>query len=269
MKELFVLAAEALTAADIGAKLATMDRLEGVIAAPAVPLPSTLEPLPPCPERGQFAGWTVVLPRQVPRRDPATPAGRAALLHAIAHIEYSAIDLALDHTLRFPGLPGAYYRDWIGVAIEEARHFRLLRERLQAHGADYGDFPVHDTLWRMAEATREDVLVRMALVPRLLEARGLDATPPLREKLARAGDEAAVAVLDVILADEIGHVGLGDRWFRQLCRARGLVPEATYRDLLQRFRAPWPQQPMNRQARLQAGFSAAELDDLTAGPSRA
>ena len=201
-------------------------------------------------------------PKQVTQRSAHTVKGRAGLLHAITHIEFTAINLALDHAARFRGLPEAYYRDWIGVAAEEAEHFMLLRQRLQALGHDYGDFPAHGGLWAMAERTADDPLVRMALVPRLLEARGLDATPPIQRRLEAAGDEASARVLDIILRDEIGHVGLGDHWFRLLCAQRAVEPEATYRDLLVRFKAPWPQAPMNESARLAAGFTPAELASL-------
>lgn len=204
----------------------------------------------------------LIPPKQVPQRSPATVEGRARLLHAIVHIEFTAINLALDHAARFRGLPESYYADWIGVAAEEAYHFTILRERLNSLGHDYGDFPAHAGLWEMAMKTADDPLARMALVPRLLEARGLDATPPIQRRLEQAGDTASARVLDIILRDEIGHVGLGDRWFRHLCAERGLAPESTYRDLLSRFKAPRPITPMNEAARLQAGFSAAELAAL-------
>lgn len=197
--------------------------------------------------------------KDVPNRNPGTPEGRARLLHAIVHIEFSAINLALDHAARFRGLPESYYADWIGVAAEEAEHFELLRARLQALGYDYGDFPAHAGLWDMAEKTTDDALARMALVPRLLEARGLDATPPIQMKLEQVGDVESARALDIILRDEIGHVGLGDRWFRHLCAERNLEPESTYRELLDRYQAPWPQGKMNEAARLAAGFSANEL----------
>lgn len=201
-----------------------------------------------------------------PRSNLTTIAGRAALIHAVAHIEYSAIDLALDHAVRFAGLPARYYDDWIRVAIDEARHFQLLRAHLQSVGHDYGDFPVHDSLWEMAERTAHDCLTRMALVPRLLEARGLDATPPIQKKLAHAGDAKAVEILAVILADEEDHVAIGDYWYRYLCLEQNLEPEATFRRLIQEYKAPWPQGPMNIKARLAAGFSLAELDALELGP---
>lgn len=214
------------------------------------------------PERPEL-----IHPGKVPTRNPKSPEGRARLLHAIVHIEFSAINLALDHAARFRGLPREYYDDWIGVAAEEAEHFTLLRERLLSMGHDYGDFPAHAGLWAMAEKTVHDPLARMALVPRLLEARGLDATPPIQSKLKEAGDHASARALDIILRDEIGHVGLGDRWFRIFCGQRGISPEITYRELLQQFDAPWPSAPMNTDARLQAGFSPEELSILSQRPS--
>ena len=189
------------------------------------------------------------LPRLVPhvalaRRSPFTPAGRAALLHSVAHIEFNAINLALDAVWRFPGMPDAYYRDWIGVAAEEALHFTLLREHLHdSLGHDYGDFDAHDGLWTMVERTKHDLVARMALVPRTLEARGLDATPPMQAKFARAGDARAVEILGVILRDEIGHVAIGNNWYRHLCAQRGLDPVATYAELAQAHGAPRPRRP--------------------------
>ena len=216
------------------------------------------------PMRGEFAAPPRVAPGALPRRNPGQVAGRAALIHAIAHIEYSAIDLALDHALRFGGMPAAYYADWLDVASEEAYHFELLRGHLLTLGSDYGDFPVHDGLWQMAQKTAGDVLVRMAMVPRLLEARGLDATPPIQRKLAAAGDTDAVRLLDIILADEEGHVRLGDTWYRHLCAERGVDAEPLFRQLIDQYKGPWPQTPMNESARLAAGFSRVELDELTA-----
>ena len=200
--------------------------------------------------------------RQVLQRGAKSPEGRARLLHAIVHIEFSAINLALDHAARFRGMPEQYYADWIGVAAEEAYHFTILRERLQSLGHDYGDFPAHAGLWNMPERTSGDVLARMALVPRLLEARGLDATPPIQRKLEQAGDKESARLPDIILHDEIGHVGLGDAWFRRLCSERGLEAEPTYRELLTIYGAPWPQAPFNESARIAAGFSTAELAAL-------
>lgn len=202
---------------------------------------------------------------QVPKRSPFTSGGRAALIHAIAHIEFNAINLALDAVWRFAGLPQAFYLDWLKVASEEALHFGLLHEHLRTLGVDYGDFDAHDGLWTMAEKTAGDVLARMALVPRTLEARGLDATPPLQAKLARAGDLRAVEILDVILRDEIGHVAIGNRWYRHLCLQQGLDPIALYPELVLRYEAPRLRPPFNLAARELAGFSEVELDYLRNG----
>jgi uncharacterized ferritin-like protein (DUF455 family) len=179
------------------------------------------------------------------------------LLHSL----YS-INLALDAIWRFDALPEAFYRDWLKVATEEAYHFRLLRDRLAALGFAYGDFPAHNGLWEMAEKTRGDVLARLALVPRTLEARGLDASPPIRAKLAAAGDHDSAAILDIILRDEIGHVAIGNHWYRHVCTARGLDPIATYTTLASRYGAPRLRGPFNMAARLAAGFEQAELDAL-------
>ena len=206
---------------------------------------------------------------QVPRRSPFTTAGRAALLHAVCHIEFNAINLALDAVWRFAGMPPDYYRDWLQVAGEEALHFSLLREHLRTLDADYGDFDAHDGLWRMTEATQADIVARMALVPRTLEARGLDATPPMQARLARAGDTRAVAILDIILRDEVGHVAIGNRWYRWLCTQRGLDAEAMYPQLVARYAAPRLRPPFNLAARRAAGFSEAELSALDAGPAEA
>lgn len=205
----------------------------------------------------------VLLPaRAMPRRQLNGPENHAALIHALAHIEFNAINLALDAVQRFAALPAAFYADWLRVAAEEAMHFTLLRDHLRSLGKDYGDFPGHDGLWEMALKTAHDVLARMALVPRLMEARGLDVTPDIQRKLKGYGDQAGVAILDIILRDEIGHVAAGDRWFRECCAARGLVPEMAFRELLALPGVPRPRAPFNVAARLQAGFSSEELSNL-------
>jgi uncharacterized ferritin-like protein (DUF455 family) len=192
-----------------------------------------------------------------------TPAGVAALVHAIAHIEFNAINLALDICWRFPGMPEAFYRDWLRIAQEEAKHFTLLREHLLNLGFDYGDFDAHNALWDMAERTRHDLLARIALVPRTLEARGLDASPAVKRKLVGAGDHRAGEILDVILHDEIGHVAAGNRWYRFVCDQRGLDPITTYAELATRYQAPKLRAPFNLEARRAAGFNEAELAALT------
>jgi uncharacterized ferritin-like protein (DUF455 family) len=191
-----------------------------------------------------------------------TPAGIAALVHAIAHIEFNAINLALDICWRFAGMPEAFYRDWLRIAQEEAKHFTLLRDHLLSLGFDYGDFDAHNALWDMAERTRHDLLARIALVPRTLEARGLDASPAVRAKLVGAGDHRAGEILDVILSDEIGHVAAGNRWYRFVCEQRGLDPIATYAELATRYQAPKLRAPFNLEARRAAGFDDAELAAL-------
>lgn len=206
-------------------------------------------------------------PRLVPhtelkQRSMRTVEGRAALIHALAHIELNAIDLAADIVWRFAGLPPLFYAQWVGVAREEALHFQLLRAHLQSLGYDYGSFPAHDALWQMARKTRHDLLARLALVPRTLEARGLDASPPIKAKLVGAGDHAAGRILDIILRDEIGHVAVGNHWYRSVCAQRGLEPIATYAELAGRYQAPRLRGPFNLAARRAAGFDEGELAAL-------
>lgn len=231
-------------------------------AADGLPLDTQATLPEPAGLPGRPALPRLVSHTSLPRRSPFTPEGRAALLHAIAHIELNAIDLALDAVWRFAGMPALYYRDWLRVASEEALHFTLLREHLLAMGWDYGRFDAHDGLWSMTWRTRHDVVARMALVPRTLEARGLDATPPLQAKLAKAGDERAVAILDIILRDEVGHVAVGNRWYRWLCERQGLDPVSHYARLVREHQAPRLRPPFNRGAREQAGFTAEELAEL-------
>lgn len=208
---------------------------------------------------GRPAHPLLVPAKQVPSRSPFTLEGRAALLHAICHIEFNAINLALDAVWRFAGMPVEFYSDWLKVAAEEALHFKLLREHLQSLGYDYGDFDAHDGLWSMCDKTKDDILARMALVPRTLEARGLDATPLIQDKLTRAGDLRAVEILDIILRDEVGHVAIGNRWFHHLCQARGENAVTLYPKLVQRYEAPRLRPPFNEAARKAAGFTEEEL----------
>jgi uncharacterized ferritin-like protein (DUF455 family) len=207
----------------------------------------------------------LVAPSALKARDVRTPLGRATLMHALAHIELNAIDLAADACWRWAGRPEAFYRDWAGVAAEEALHFGLLADRLESLGHAYGDFPAHGALWEMAERTKHDLLARLALVPRTLEARGLDASPAIRAKLAAAGDDEGVRILDVILRDEIGHVAIGNRWYRALCAERGLDPLETYERLAVEHRAPRLRGPFNLEARRAAGFEEDELARLETG----
>ena len=211
---------------------------------------------------GRPAKPQLVAPRLVKRRSMISPEGRAILIHALVHIEFNAINLALDAIWRFADMPQAYYTDWLQVADEEALHFSLLADHLQSFGYAYGDFPAHSSLWEMADKTRHDILARMALLPRTMEARGLDVVPSLREKLAQAGDKGAAAIMDIILRDEIGHVAIGNRWCKWLCHQRGLEPTATYAQLASEYKAPALRGPFNLAARRAAGFSEVELAAL-------
>lgn len=217
---------------------------------------------PQCVIPGRPALPELISPKFVKHRSMRTEEGRAAMIHALTHIEFNAINLALDAIWRFAGMPHDYYADWLQVASEEALHFSLLSAHLQTLGYRYGDFPAHNSMWEMADKTSDDVLARMALVPRTLEARGLDASPSMRAKLAQAGDQAAAEILDIILHDEIGHVAIGNRWYNMLCVARGLDPVSTYTALAKQYKAPVLRGPFNLSARRDAGFSEAELHAL-------
>lgn len=257
------LRAEALRALLLTGPDAKVEAARGLVEAGSIDVARSITA--PAELPGRPARPRLVPASTLARRGVETVAGRAALLHALAHIEFNAINLALDAVWRFAGLPHEYYRDWARVAQEEALHFALLCGRLAALQHAYGDFDAHDSLWEMAHRTRHDPLVRMALVPRVLEARGLDASPPIRAKFLRAGDHESAAVIDVILRDEIGHVAIGNRWFRFLCERRGVSPAAAEADIRREHRAPAPRPPFNFEARRAAGFSADELAALDAG----
>jgi uncharacterized ferritin-like protein (DUF455 family) len=243
------------------------------ISSPTALTPADLAEIisPTCALPGRPAKPELVYATAVPYRSMATAEGRAALVHALAHIELNAVNIALDAIWRFADMPTQYYLDWLGVAHDEARHFTLLDSHLNKLGYQYGDFAAHNGLWDMAEQTSDDVLLRMALVPRVLEARGLDASPQVREKLFSSGDKEAAAIVDVILADEVGHVKVGNDWFGWLCNRRGCDPYTTFRALTKQFNAPRLIAPLNIDARRAAGFTEAELDDMleqTAGKRR-
>lgn len=249
---------EALAESDPVAKCRRVDDL-GRRPSGHWPNPDHRQAPPPAgrPDRPRL-----VLPASLPRRGLGHVTGRVALLHAVAHIEFNAINLALDAAARFAGMPDDYYRDWLSVAVDEARHFRLLEARLHALGSGYGELPAHNGLWEMAGKTAHDPLVRMALVPRVLEARGLDVTPGMIEKLQGAGDRESADCLEIILAEEVRHVAIGSRWFRYLCAQRDLEPEATFHSLLREYFAGRLRGPFNQKARLAAGFTKSELEEL-------
>ena len=228
-----------------------LDPIDGVGADEAIAEPAGI---PGRPERPEMVAHTAV-----PQRSVKSPEGLAALMHALAHIEFNAINLAADLTWRFPGMPDEFYLDWMKVAREEAYHFGLLSDRLVELGFAYGDFPAHDALWTMAEKTKHDLLARIALVPRTLEARGLDASPAIRNKLVSVGDRRGAEILDIILRDEIGHVAIGNHWYGVLCAERGLDSVATYARLAEEHGAPRLRGPFNLAARRAAGFTEEEL----------
>lgn len=201
-------------------------------------------------------------PRDMPRRRINSATGKVAFFHALAHIEFVAIYLAWDMLYRFRGLPKEFYQDWLRIADEEALHFTLIRKHLLALGADYGDLPAHSGLWDHAEETAEDVLARLAIVPRCMEARGLDITPQMIEKFSSQGDIESVKLLTRILEDEVGHVKIGSYWFKKLCQQKQLNHEQKYIELIKKFYVGKPKGPFNRELRIIAGFTNAEIDWL-------
>ena len=218
----------------------------------------TLSASRPMPDRpGRPPRPELLPPRAMPKRSAGAERGRIALLHALAHIELNAIDMTWDLIGRFahPAMPRAYYDNWVQVGFEEAKHFALLSARLQELGAAYGDQPAHDGLWQSAQATGESLIARLAVVPLVLEARGLDVSPGIIESLNRAGDSASAAILEIIYRDEKGHVACGAKWFRFVCDQAGLAPEPTFHDLVRRhFRGPI-KPPFNDRARAEAGLT--------------
>ena len=260
---LFEAALACLDAGTIEGKLALTANAAAAFGRGELGMPADAPPPAPIAMPGRPGRPRLVHPRELPRRGFGTDAGRAAFIHAVAHIEFNAIDLAWDAVYRFRGMPGAYYADWVGVAADEARHFAMLRTRLQALGHDYGDFDAHNGLWEMAEKTAHDALARMALVPRVLEARGLDVTPGMIAKLHQLGDDATAGLLEVILREEVAHVAAGSRWFRWLCGQAGVEPRARFGELLREHARDVLHGPFNLEARAAAGFDNDELADLT------
>lgn len=238
----------ALAVLQLTAQVSTIDVSEKIGEVPDLP--------------GRPAKPPLVHPSQLKHRAVGTPQGRAALIHALAHIEANAINLALDAVWRFDAMPERFYLDWMRVAGEEALHFQLLSAHLNAIGFTYGDFPAHDGLWEMAEKTKNDLLARLALVPRTLEARGLDACPAIRKKLVSVGDRRGAYILDIILRDEIGHVAIGNHWYRYLCSQQNIDPVSTYANLSKTYGAQKLKGPFNLEARRAAGFDEAEIAQL-------
>lgn len=264
VKDFYEAVYAALMQADVTQKLQAAQQLHddwknGLLQRSAIASAAQAVPIPGRPMQPEL-----VPPKQVKQRKLSTLAGRVALVHAVAHIEFNAINLALDAAYRFRDMPDAYYGDWLKVAAEEAYHFSLLQQRLHDLGSEYGALPAHNGLWEQACKTADDVLVRMALVPRVLEARGLDVTPGMMARLQAAGDTETDAILAIILRDEIGHVRIGSHWFRYCCEQRGVEPEATFRQLLREVMQAPVRGPFYEAGRLQAGFSVEELQQLRA-----
>jgi len=220
-------------------------------------------PVTPIGVAGRPSRPELVEPAKLKRRRLGSEGGRAALVHAVAHIEFNAINLALDAVYRFRKMPSPYYLDWLSVAADEVRHFQLLSARLQSMGYGYGDFSAHNGLWEMAQRTADDCLKRMALVPRVLEARGLDVTPPMIQRLQAVGDDKTVAILEIILDEEVRHVEIGSRWFRYCCALRSLDPESTFLGLLQEYFTGTVRGPFNIPARMKAGFTEREMEAIS------
>ena len=258
-------AACAIRAADLDVKTLLTQEVARRWSARSMSLRSPLDmQVPDRPGRPEKPD--LIPPRQVPKRALTTEKGRVALLHAIAHIELNAVDLALDIVARFASepVPISFFDGWMRVAFEEAKHFRLVRDRLRQLGADYGDLPAHDGLWQAAHDTRNDLTARLAVVPLILEARGLDVTPALQAKLREAGDLESAAVLDVIYEDEKGHVAVGAKWFRFLCARQKKDPAAAFQALVRaNFRGPL-KAPFNDIARAEAGLTPSFYRSMTA-----
>lgn len=205
---------------------------------------------------------TLVSPKKLRRRGIQSQTGRNILLHAVAHIEFNAINLALDAAYRFRNQPKEFYLDWLRVADDEARHFTMIRNYLEDNDCSYGEYPAHNGLWDMATRTQHDVVARMALVPRVLEARGLDVTPGMINRLKNVGDAKAIDILEIIYEDEIGHVDVGSRWFFYQCDQQNLEPKATFIKMIETHMHGELRGPFNISARLKAGFDEMEMNLL-------
>ena len=225
-------------------------------------IPDNAPPPHPICAPGRPERPRLIAPRKLAHRGFGSIEGRAAFVHAIAHIEFNAINLAWDAVVRFRAMPAQFYADWVAVAADEARHFQLLAVRLAELGAAYGDFDAHDGLWDMATRTADSCLVRMAMVPRVLEARGLDVTPGMIVRLRSVGDDATADILEIILREEVAHVAAGSHWFRWCCEREGLQPNVEFARLIVLHARGALRGPFNRKARLAAGFAVAELDQL-------
>ena len=209
---------------------------------------------------------SLLAPRNMPTRKLGSEKGRAAQIHALVHIELNAIDLACDMAGRFcdRGLDDSFYGDWLSIAADEARHFLMLEKRLNDMGFDYGDFPAHDGLWEAAYDTRHDLAARLAIVPMVLEARGLDVTPGMIKRFNKARDTATVSVLETIYEDEKSHVAAGVKWFHEVCSSENLDPTQCFHNILNDYFKGKLKPPFNEAARTAAGMPIAFYSDTTA-----
>lgn len=258
-QDLFAAAHRCLMAAEPGQKVALANELASDYRAGQLQVSNHTADVQPIAAPGRPVLPRLIEPRKLPQRGLGSEEGRAALVHAIAHIEFNAINLACDAIYRFRGMPDAYHADWVGIAEDEARHFQMLDRRLAELGHAYGDFDAHNGLWEMATLTAGSCLQRMALVPRVLEARGLDVTPAMIHRLRSVGDSPTADILEVILREEVPHVAAGSRWFAWCCEQEGVESESTFAELLDRHMKGSLRGPFNIEARHAAGFSEAEL----------
>lgn len=257
MQTLAGMALEVLTTADGRAKTALARRHAATwfaarAAGSPLPIGRAVPPLYP----SRPAKPDLLPPRDVPRRRPGTAAGRIALLHAVGHIELNAVDLHWDIIARFTDqpMPLGFYDDWVKAGDEEAKHFNLICDCLEAMGSHYGALPAHAGMWRAAEDTAGDLLGRLAVVPMVLEARGLDVTPGMIEIFRAAGESGAIAALETIYAEEVGHVAYGSKWFNWLCGRAGLDPKEVFHDLVRKYFHGSLKPPFNEEKRAEAGL---------------
>ncbi len=256
---IFVLAYNALMSEDVDSKLVQVQALADLAKQDKLSYTTDTIAVLPVVKPGRPSLPQLVRPNQVPKFQLSSKQGMASLLHALTHIEFNAINLALDAVYRFRGLPKLFYENWLMVAAEEAYHFSLLREHLQGYGYLYGDFVAHNGLWEMAHATNYSALARMALVPRLMEARGLDVSPGIRHKFSSLGDKQAADIMLIIMQDEIGHVAIGNFWYHYLCRQENLPALETFKELLDKHAKGFLKPPIQEDLRKQAGFTEDEL----------
>ncbi|HEX7916408.1 ferritin-like domain-containing protein [Rudaea sp.] len=261
--DVFALAEACIAATSVEDKLARSSKAAASIATGDFATETSVEPRP-IVQPGRPSRPRLVPPRELPQRGLGSAEGRAALVHAVAHIEFNAIDLAWDAVYRFRGMPHEYYRDWAQVAADETRHFCMLAERLAEMGHAYGDFDAHNGLWEMAVKTSKSCLERMALVPRVLEARGLDVTPGMIARLRGVGDARTIEILEVILREEVAHIAAGSRWFAWCCARDGVDAHAKFERLITEYARSTLKPPFNETARRAAGFSEQEIDQLMA-----